>query len=251
MNGFVGGRRRGLIGVAAVCVVVSGCTISLGNQSDSPPTVPAATIEDDINARLAAAGGSAQSVQCPADLIGELGHRVRCDITTAPDQAFQAVVTVTGLEGDTVDYDVEPAVSRSQLESAVRRMAVGGSNRPPPSVSCHSGLDGEPGAVAYCDVTVGGKSSRRTVAVTDVTGLVMRYRLVTVLPKPVLEQSLLLQLRRSGEQADSASCQGSLDGVMGASTECTTMSAAGAKTYVVTVTALEGDNISFKYARKS
>ena len=167
------------------------------------------------------------------------------------DDSFEAVVTVAGIEGDKVDYDIEPAVSQTQLEAAVKRMLGASTKVEPDSVSCQSGLDGQVGSRAYCDVTSRGSVARRAVAVTAVTGLSMKYGLVPILPKPILEQSLLLQLRRNGKQPTGATCRAGLEGLVGNTTDCTTMSAGGGpEAYVVTVTTVKNDQITFKYTAK-
>jgi len=75
-------------------------------------------------------------------------------------------------------------------------MAATSSKTPVDSVSCESGLDGKVGAQAYCDVTAGGATTRRTIEVSSVSGLSMKYGPVPVLAKTVVEGSLLFQLKR-------------------------------------------------------
>lgn len=139
------------------------------------PEVGRAALQNDIAARLAEAGEAPRSVTCPEDLIGEVGRSTRCDVVISATNSFQPVVTVLGVDGGTVDYELTPALSQAQLEQAVRRLA----GRDTGAVACESGLDGVTGARAYCDVDADGVRARRTVEVTDVEGLTMNFNLLS------------------------------------------------------------------------
>lgn len=238
--------------VAVVCAAVSGCTINLGHpdQSNTAPKVSKEDLQKDISQRLTAAGQAPQSVTCQGDLTGALGQTTRCDVTMGPANSFEPIVTVTGLEGTKVDYDVTPSVSKTQLEASVSRMVANSTKAPVASVSCQSGLEGKIGALAYCDVTAGGATTRRTVEVTNVSGLSMSYGLVPVLPKAVAESSLRFQMNQIGQHPDSVTCANDLEGKLGNTVECTTLTAGQTKTYILTVTAVTGENITYKYAPK-
>jgi hypothetical protein len=228
---------KALLAVAAA-VALSGCAVTIGNNS--PPKVSKDALQKDISQRLANAGPSPQSVTCQNDLVGQLGQITRCDVTMGPANSFEPIVTVTGLEGTKVDYDITPSVSKSQLEASVAD-----------SVSCQSGLDGKVGAVGYCDVVVRGATTRRTAEVSEVSGLSMKYGLIPLVTQPVLAQLLALQLRQAGLQPDSVSCASDLQGKVGNTVECTTVTAGQQQTYVLAVTAVHGESITFNYTRKS
>jgi hypothetical protein len=235
--------------VAVVCAAVSGCTINVGNRNpSSSATVSKADLQTDISQRLTAAGQTPQSVTCPSDLVGQLGQTTRCDVTMSPTNGFEPVVTVTGLQGSKVNYDITASVSTTQLEAAVSQMVANSTKTQPDAVSCQSGLDGKAGALAYCDVTTHGATSRRTAQVFEVSGLAMKYALIPVLAQPVVASSLIFQLRQIGQHPDSATCAGDLEGKVGNTVECTTVTAAQNQTYILTVTAVQGDNITYKYA---
>jgi hypothetical protein len=238
------------VAVAAACSAVSGCTITFGHPNQGPK-VSKDDLQKDISQRLSNAGQSPQSVTCPNDLVGQLGQSVRCDVTMGPTHSFQVVVTVTNLEGSKVNYDVSPSVSTSQLEASVAQLVGKATKTPPDSVSCQSGLEGKVGAVAYCDVTARGTKTRRAVEVTAVSGLQMTYSLVPVLPKAVVESSLLFQLRQVGQHPDSASCADDIQGKVGNTDECMVTTAGRNQVYILTVTAVQGENITYKYTPKS
>jgi hypothetical protein len=236
----------------AVACALSGCTINLGNSSpQDAPKVSKDALQSDITQRLTTAGQTPQSVTCANDLPGQLGQTVRCEVTMSPGNGFEPVVTVTGLEGSKVDYDVTPSVSKSQLEASVSAMVTRSTKTAPDSVSCQSGLDGKVGALAYCDVSVGGASTRRTVTVAEVSGLSVKYGLVPVLAQSVAASSLMFQLHQTGQHPDTATCAGDLEGKVGTTVECTAVTAGQSQTYVLTVTAVQGDNVTYKYALKT
>jgi hypothetical protein len=161
-------------GLATAIALVSGCDLAAGLSA--APTVSKDALQTEIADRLTKAGERPQSVTCKEDLVGEVGHTARCDVVLSPTNSFEPVITVTGVDGATIDYEVTPAVSKQQLETAVARL-VSAAGVLVASVSCESGLDGQVGAVAYCDVEVGGVKVRRTVQVYKVDGLLMNFDL--------------------------------------------------------------------------
>jgi hypothetical protein len=142
------------------------------------PQVDRVALESDIAERLTEAGEPARSVTCLENLVGQLGRTVRCDVVISDTNSFQPVVTVTSVDGDAVGYELTPAVSQAQLEVAVRRLAQDAGERVA-AVACASGLDGAVGAQARCDVDIDGTRQRRTVEVTDVTGMTMNFNLLS------------------------------------------------------------------------
>lgn len=234
-----------------VCGMVSGCTINIGGTPPSAAKVSKEALQKDISQRLADAGTAPQSVSCPEDLAGKVGQSTRCEVAMGAVSNLEPIVTVTSVDGASVNYDIAPAVSQAQLESAVSRLVATTTKTTPTAVACQSGLQGKVGTEAYCDVTAGGATARRTALVTAVSGLAMQYGLVPMLPKTVVEGSLVFQLKQIGPQPDSVTCASGLEGKIGATVDCTTQTAGRAAAYVLTVTAVKGDNITYKYAAKS
>src|ERR1700677_4146999 len=116
------GRMRTVITVAAALTGVTLLTFSMMSgwriglthpvQSNSSPKVSKADLEKDISQRLTAAGQVPLSVSCLADLVGTLGQSTRCEVTMGQANSFEAVLTVTGLQGTKVDYDITASVSK-------------------------------------------------------------------------------------------------------------------------------------------
>ena len=251
-SGTITGMAEKLTAVVAAgalaCAALSGCTVTLGHPGQSSaPKVSKEDLRNDISRRVGSAGQAPQAVTCPSDLLGQLGQSTRCDVTMSAGGGFQAVATVTGLEGTKVNYDITPSVSKTQLEAVVSQLVANSTKVPPDAVMCQSDLDGKVGAVAYCFVTVRGATTRRIVKVTQVSGLQMQYGLVPVLPKPVVEGTLVYQLKQSGQHPDAATCAGDMEGTPGNTVECTTTTDGQTQRYLLTVTAVNGDNITYKY----
>jgi hypothetical protein len=185
-------------------------------------------------------------VSCPDDLVGQVGQSTRCEVTMRATSGFEPIVTVTSVQGSKVNDDITAAVSQTQLQACVARLLANPTTAPVASVSCQSGLAGNIGAQAYCDVTVGGATTRRTVETTTVSGLAMSYALVLMLPQAVVAQSLLFPMNQIGKHPDSATCTGDLQGQLDTTMQCTTATAGHTQTSLLTVTAVHADNITYK-----
>ena len=228
-------------------VLVSGCSAAIG--TDGNPTVSKGALQRDIAERLTKAGERPESVTCTQDLVGEVGKTARCEVVISPTNSFEPVVTVTGVNGDTIDYEMTPALSKEQLEKAVSRLVTRASGVPVDSVACETGLEGNVGAAAHCDVDAGGVKLRRTVEVGSVEGLMMNFDVVPVLTKEEVASSLVDEFQRqSGRRPDSAQCQGNLEGKAGNTVECTVVTGQDTASYTLTVTTVSGSGINYSYA---
>lgn len=232
--------------LAATAAVVAGCTL---DTSGAVATVAGADLQSDIAARLTNAGQRPQSVTCKDDLVGDVGQTARCEVVMSSTNSFEPVVTVTGVDGSTINYEMRPALSQDQLERAVARLVASSGGTPSDSVKCLSGLVGEIGAVSLCDVTTAGVTLRRTAEVTSVEGLLMNFDLIPVLTKAEVESSLLGELAvHLGARPDSASCAGELEGRPGKTVDCTVIVGPDTAAFMLTVTAVDGTKIDYSYA---
>jgi hypothetical protein len=159
-----------------LCCLLAACNVNSGGLN--VPRVAKRALQEDIAGRLAGAGEKPESVTCNQDLIGEVGTTVRCEVVISPSNRFEPIITVTGVDGAAIDYDMTPAVSRSQLESVVLRLVADAGTVDVKAVSCDTGIEGTVGAVAHCDVDAGNLRSRRTVEVSGVNGLMMKLEVV-------------------------------------------------------------------------
>lgn len=164
----------GVLGSAALLgAALAGCSFNF--SAGSTPTVAAADLQNDITDRLTKAGENPQSVTCKDDLVGVVDKTTRCEVVLSETNAFEPIVTVTKVEGTTVNYEMTPALSKQQLEKAVGALVEGNSNQKVESVACGGGLEGKVGNTADCTVVGGGETMDTVVNVTKVTGLMMSF----------------------------------------------------------------------------
>ena len=233
--------------LAVVWALVSGCDANVG--VGGTPAVGREALQTDIAARLAKAGEQPQSVTCNEDLVGVIGKTTRCDVVMSATNSFEPVITVTGVDGSAINYEMSPAVSKEQLEKAVSRLVADAARVQVASVSCQSGLEGKVGATAHCDVDAGGVKLRRTVEVNTVEGLMMNFDVVPVLTKEEVASSLLDEFERQlGRRPDSAHCAGNLESKVGNTVDCTVVSGEDIRSFTLTVTTVSGGSINYSYA---
>jgi hypothetical protein len=117
---------KGMGAVVLAGAVLSGC--------GSHPTVSKDSLQNDISDRLTKAGQQPRSVTCKDDLIGEVGRSARCEIVLSPQNTFESVVTVTGVAGSVVNYDM----NRRCPKNSCRHRFPGWSRSPRVSPSTRS-----------------------------------------------------------------------------------------------------------------
>jgi hypothetical protein len=163
------------VAIATVAVAaLAGCGAAGG---DHVPSVSRQALQSDIADGFAKVGDPPKSVTCLEDLVGQVGRTVRCDVAMTDENSFQPIVTVSRVDGRTVDYEMTPAISQAQLEKDVARLVSQNDGDHVDSVACESGLEGRVDAIAHCDVDAGGTKARHTVRVTEVSGLAMDFNL--------------------------------------------------------------------------
>ena len=219
------------------------------SESAAHAAVSKDALQTDIADRLAKAGEQPQSVTCKEDLIGEVGKTARCDVVMSPTNSFEPVITVTGVDGSTINYEMSPALSKEQLEKAGLAACRRCRGRTA-STQCPASPDwrARSAAVAHCDVDAGGVKLRRTVEVNTVEGLMMNFDVVPVLTKAEVESSLLNELEiQTRRRPDSARCSGNLEGRPGNTVECTVVSGPDTASFILMVTTVEGDKINYSY----
>ncbi|MGP4056973.1 DUF4333 domain-containing protein [Mycobacterium sp. 4D054] len=231
---------------AAAAAALAGCNVE---AASGLPAVATDDLQADIWARLGEAGEQPQSVTCKDPLVGEVGQTARCEVIVSPTNSFEPIVTVTAVDGETIDYELIPALSVEQVQRAVARLVDDGGGPPASQVRCETGLHGHVGEVTHCDVTVAGAILRRTAEVTSVDGLMMNFDLVPMLTKAEVETSLLDELARHlKRRPESATCTGDLEGRPGNTVDCAVTDGPERAAFILTVTAVDGDKIDYSYA---
>ena len=159
------------------------------------------SVEEQIKSQL-----GTDSSDCPTDLQGKQGESIVCKATHGAE-TFDVKVTVTSVEGDTINFDIE-------------RVASSPTSAPGPAASAPA----PPAAGTGADVASAAPSS-------------------TVDGKNVA-QSVFDQLAANGKQVNEVSCP-DLNASVGASERCRLKS--GTQTYgvTVTVTSVQGTDVKF------
>lgn len=81
--------------VAGLALTTSACQFSLGEKK-----VERAAVETQIQGKLGV------TATCPGDLSGKVGATLRCTALNAPGGFGVVTVTVTSVEGDTVNFNM-------------------------------------------------------------------------------------------------------------------------------------------------
>lgn len=239
-----------LVAVGLLCCALSGCSMNSGGIN--VPTVSKSALQEDIAKRLADAGEKPESVTCKQDLAGEMGTTARCEVVVSANNSFEPTVTVTGIDGDAINYEMTPALSREQLEAAVSRLVSGSGAVHVTAASCESGIEGKVGAGTQCDVDAGGVRLRRTIEVSGVNGLMMNIDVLPLLTRTELEKSLLDELQeQAGQRPDGVTCSGSLEGKPGNTIDCTIVAGRDTRAVTLTVSSVDDSRINYNYEPKS
>jgi len=153
-------------GVAAGLVAgAGGCSCSIGT---SPHAVSKADVADQITAKLTdAAGNKPNSVTCPHDLPAKVGAQLNCQMKVK-GQEFNVNVTVTGVNGSKVDFDMVETVDKNEVARVISdRLTRQGGVRPD-EVTCPDNLKGVAGATLRCQLIDGTKKYGVNVTVHSV-----------------------------------------------------------------------------------
>lgn len=173
-----------LAALAVGCAGMSGCSVNVtaGSASSAEttaapiPLVAKADLEKTLADRLTDAGQPPQSVTCAEDLKGVVDTATRCEVVISETNAIEPIVTVTGVDGDTVNFDVTAALSQEQLQNQVA-MLMSQNSMPADTVSCEGGLEGVVGSQTRCTVEGGGDVTPTVVEVTEVDRFTINFRI--------------------------------------------------------------------------
>ncbi|MEU2252099.1 DUF4333 domain-containing protein [Nocardia xishanensis] len=81
----------------------AGCSVEIGSTT---PEVKESELEKSVKQTLTEqVGQTPDAIDCPGDLAGKVGTTMRCTLAAGGD-TLGLTVTVTSVEGDTVNYDV-------------------------------------------------------------------------------------------------------------------------------------------------
>ena len=92
-------RRRLLLAAPLLALALAGCGAG---------TLGASTVEEGAADALEEQVGIRPEVSCPDDLEAEVGASMQCTLTAGDDPTeYPVTVTVSSVEGDTANFDVE------------------------------------------------------------------------------------------------------------------------------------------------
>jgi Domain of unknown function (DUF4333) len=87
--------------------VLAGVLIDTTACISSPRTITKSAVESQISQRMTdAAGNKPESVSCPDDLKPKVGANLDCEMKIN-GQTYGVKVTVTSIEGDSANFDIE------------------------------------------------------------------------------------------------------------------------------------------------
>jgi hypothetical protein len=96
--------KKYAVALAVSVIALTGCS---GEVSVGGNAVEQADLEQVVSDELEEIVGEApDSIDCPGDLDAEVGAELRCVLTAGGDR-IGVSVTVTTVEGDNVDFDIQ------------------------------------------------------------------------------------------------------------------------------------------------
>ncbi|MFE9441488.1 DUF4333 domain-containing protein [Streptomyces sp. NPDC006602] len=110
------------LSVVAVGVLLTGCSASVHVGKTEPkvsaPKVSADKLATTVAERLAASTGQPKpDTTCPEDLVGKVGTTTRCTLTGDDGSTLGVTVTVTSVDGEQVNFDIEADETASPAAS--------------------------------------------------------------------------------------------------------------------------------------
>lgn len=160
-----------------VAAVVIATGLGLGTAACSV-SVAKADLETNVATTLAQQIPGLGAVTCPGDLPGEVGQTITCETTTPDGQPIGAVVTVTSVDGSTVNYNVSTEarpVAKALLETKVQELVEPQLGVTIDSTTCDGDLAATMGATQTCAVAAAGENYPLKVSVTQIDGGLINF----------------------------------------------------------------------------
>ncbi len=237
MSGFVA-RTTALAAVGLLGV--SGCSWG----SDSHASVSATELQKSLVAKLAQAGTPSTWVNCGKDLPGRVGATTRCDVSFDQANSITAILTTTEVKGDNVTWEItRPEMTKDQVAKRV------GGLWQTDAVTCSSGLDGNIGDWAQCEVSKDGMPMTQTLEIKAVQGLSMDITPTLAVQKQQAEDFVRHRLiLPDAEPLESVTCPGDLVGTSGTTMDCAVTIAGRQDTYTLSISDAGNGTVDFAVA---
>ena len=146
------------LAVGGMAATLTACSFSA--STGGPATVSKTDVADQISTKVAAQSGQKpDSVSCPRDLKATVGATVDCAMTTG-GQNDAVNVTVTSVNGSSVNFDIVETVDKNVVASQISSQLTQQVGHAPESVTCPDNLKGTVGATLRCQLTDAGRHLR-------------------------------------------------------------------------------------------
>mgnify|MGYP000867452533 CR=1 FL=1 len=214
---------------------VSGCS------SDSHASVGAAELQRALVDKLAQAGTPSTWVNCGKDLPGRVGATTRCDVSFDQANSITAILTTTEVKEDNVTWEVtRPEMTKDQVARRVAGLWQ------TDTVTCSSGLDGNIGDWAQCEVTKYGTPMTQTLEIKAVQGLSLDITPTLAVQKQQAEDFIRNGLTHPDAQPlESVTCPGDLVGTSGTTMDCAVTIAGRQDTYTLSISDAGNGTVDF------
>lgn len=223
------GRSARYAAVAVTAVLaISACSLGGG-------AVPQGELEKDVAAELNEQSGQDNDATCDGDLEAEEDATQACTWTSDDGEEIPVEVTATRVDGDDVEYDIQPQQRSSQSPDSVARSEVekdvaaelnkrSGEDH---EATCDGDLKAEEGASVRCAWGSGADEVPVEVTATSVNGSDVDYDIEpkralggASVPRSVLEQKVRQEMAAQTQKSFPVSCKGGLAGNVGATQRC-------------------------------
>ena len=172
--------------IACALVALTGCSVSVGTDSDEPEPTAEPTVESMAVADLEdlVAGsvtpddeGAEVSAECAGEIDVEVDAAQTCHLTVGEQIADVHVVVTEVDDGEIVDADITPYLPADRVAETIQA-SLEEQGSTVDSVDCEGELAGEKGATMGCTATAGTDAGEITVEVTKVDGLFINFHFV-------------------------------------------------------------------------
>jgi hypothetical protein len=168
----------------------AGAVVLVGVLAGCGQTVDDGDLVDQVSSVVEQASGSApDAVDCPDDLDAEEGATTTCEVTVG-DATYDTAVEVTGVDGDTAEFDVvvpedlrQLRLAAEDVEQQVASQVAAQVGTAPDDVTCPEDLPAEVGATTTCLLTDGEDEFDTAIEVTGVDGTNVNFS-IEVAPEP-------------------------------------------------------------------
>lgn len=106
-----------ILSTVAVGTLLVGCSASV-TTGKSTPKLSADKLATTVSEKLAATTGRPKpDITCPEDLTGKVGTTTRCKLTASDGSTLGVTVTVSSVDGDSINFGIEADATPSPAAS--------------------------------------------------------------------------------------------------------------------------------------